>query len=109
LNFRRATQLEEICSVDTMKRIILPIIIVLFYLHTNKSIDFLQKCYGKYGCFSVKYPWYSSHRVVNLFPKSAKEIQPNFFLYTRQNRRKRQELFEDDPNSLHNSFFDPSR
>ena len=29
----------------------------------------MTKCYGKYGCMSLKHPWYSSHRVVNLFPK----------------------------------------
>ena len=73
------------------------------------KLDPFTKCYGKYGCYSLKYPWYSSHRVVNLFPKSATDIEVNFFLYTRQNRRKRQELFEDDVSSIKKSNFDAKK
>ena len=69
----------------------------------------MKKCYGKYGCMSLKYPWYSSHRVVNLFPKGPKEIDVNFFLYTRENKRKRQELFEDDVKSVQKSYFDSKK
>ena len=45
--------------------------------------DLLRVCYGKYGCFSIDYPWTSSHRVISLFPESPREVKPYFFLYTR--------------------------
>ena len=73
------------------------------------NIDPMERCYGKYGCFSLKYPWYSSHRVVNLFPKSEREIDVNYFLFTRSNRRSRQELFNDDLDSIEKSDFDPEK
>ena len=76
---------------------------------TNFRLDPFTKCYGKYGCYSLKYPWYSSHRVVNLFPKSDTEIDVNFYLYTRENRRKRQEIFEEDVDSVRNSHFDAKK
>ena len=34
----------------------------------NRS-SLLSVCHGKYGCFSIDYPWFSSHRVVNAFPR----------------------------------------
>ena len=71
--------------------------------------DALNQCYGKYGCFSLKYPWYSSHRIVNLFPKSVKEINANFYLFTRKNRRSRQELFIDDLDSIEQSDFNSEK
>ena len=73
------------------------------------NIDPMERCYGKYGCFSLKYPWYSSHRVVNLFPKSEREIDVNYFLFTRSNRRSRQVLFNDDLDSIEKSDFDPEK
>ena len=67
------------------------------------------RCYGKYGCLDLKYPWYSSHRVVNLFPKSAQEIEVNFYIYTWRNKRQRQELFTDDEASVQKSNFDSNK
>lgn len=36
-----------------------------------KRDGFLKTCHGKYGCFSVDYPWFSSHRVVNALPRQV--------------------------------------
>ncbi len=87
----------------------LVILIAGFCDATITHLDPLTKCFGKYGCFSVKYPWYSSHRVVNLFPKSAREIEADIFLYTRKNRRKPQQLYEDDEDSILGSHFSSKR
>ena len=92
------------------ERMWMRVIFVLSILRIQSfKLDPFTKCYGKYGCYSLKYPWYSSHRVVNLFPKSATDIEVNFFLYTRQNRRKRKELFEDDVSSIKKSHFDAKK
>ncbi len=45
--------------------------------------DLLRVCYGKYGCFSVDWPWFNTYRVLNLIPKNPKAIRPKFHLYTR--------------------------
>ena len=79
------------------------------FLENYGLSDPLTKCYGKYGCFTLKYPWYSSHRVVNLFPKNSNELGVNIYLFTRKNRRSRQELFIDDLHSIQNSFLDSKK
>lgn len=66
----------------------------------------LRQCYGKYGCFSVDYPWWSSHRIMNLFPESPREIRPYFFLYTRRNPNSMQLLSDGNHHALRGSNFD---
>lgn len=105
----RQKKLHQSQSNNDVRMNILFIVTLLFQASRCFISDPLTKCYGKYGCISLKYPWYSSHRVVNLFPKSAQEIEVNFFLYTKHNRRKRQELFEDDKNSIAKSHFNATK
>ena len=49
---------------------------VIFFLVIGQTVSskvnrssLLSVCHGKYGCFSIDYPWFSSHRVVNAFPR----------------------------------------
>ncbi len=34
--------------------------------------DLLNVCYGRFGCFSLDYPWVSARRLINMVPKSPK-------------------------------------
>ena len=46
--------------------------------------DLLRVCYGRYGCFSLDWPWFSSRRVINSIPKSPRAIRPRFIVYARE-------------------------
>ena len=82
----------------------------VFHRFTNLNRhDLLRQCYGRYGCFSVDAPWFSSHRIVNMFPKGPDKIWPRFFLYTRRNWRRGQPLAEGSLALLRRSDFDPRR
>ena len=71
--------------------------------------DLLQQCYGKYGCFSIDYPWFSSHRVVQMLPKGPLQIWPEFHLFSRRNPFQHQKLSEGNFELLQKSFFDPTK
>ena len=68
-----------------------------------------QRCYGVFGCFRIDGPWTSSHRPLNLFPKSADEVVPGFWLYTRRNKEQYQDLKLGYPTSVTNSNIDPTK
>lgn len=69
----------------------------------------LQQCFGKYGCFSVDHPWFSSHRPLSFFPKSPKVMNAYFFLYTRHNPIHLHLLKIDNVPSVQMSHFDPTK
>lgn len=56
-----------------------------YYMKIGKETN-ARKCYGIYGCFELGSPWTSEHRPVSLFPNDLVDIEPNYFVYTRQNR-----------------------
>ncbi|XP_035211609.1 pancreatic triacylglycerol lipase-like isoform X3 [Stegodyphus dumicola] len=45
----------------------------------------LQRCYGRWGCFSIGEPFLSIYRPVNLFPLHPDVLDVKFFLKTRRN------------------------
>ncbi|KAF7274634.1 pancreatic triacylglycerol lipase-like [Rhynchophorus ferrugineus] len=56
-----------------------------YYMKIGKETN-AKKCYGIYGCFELSPPWTSENRPVSLFPNNLRDIEPNYFLYTRSNR-----------------------
>ena len=68
-----------------------------------------QKCYGVFGCFRIDGPWTSSHRPLNLFPKSKDELIPGFWLYTRRNKKQYQDLRLGYTASIKSSNIDPTK
>ncbi|XP_023012525.2 pancreatic triacylglycerol lipase [Leptinotarsa decemlineata] len=55
-----------------------------YYMQIGKESN-ASKCYGTYGCYQLSPPWTSENRPVSLFPEELHEIEPKYFLYTRQN------------------------
>ncbi|GFY73176.1 inactive pancreatic lipase-related protein 1 [Trichonephila inaurata madagascariensis] len=55
-------------------------------LHGPPEPDLLlQRCYGRWGCFSIGEPFLSIYRPVNLFPLHPEVLDVKFFLKTRSN------------------------
>ena len=71
--------------------------------------DLLRVCYGKYGCFSIDYPWFSTHRLINMIPKGPDAIWPNFLLYRQPELKRYHVLVDGDLNRLRRSPFDRNK
>ena len=67
------------------------------------------KCYGKYGCYKLLYPFWNSHRVLNMFPRPPETVRPDFLLYTRTNPKHPTLLYEGHHKSVIHSNFDPNK
>ena len=99
------------CGVFEIHSVVLPT--MLLDLKSNiasfNKTAFFSQCYGKYGCYTIDYPYMNSHRVVNAYPRSPEEIRPQFKLYTRLNLKKATYLYEGSTLSVVRSHFDASR
>ncbi|XP_060530064.1 pancreatic triacylglycerol lipase-like [Cylas formicarius] len=77
-----------------------------YYMQIGKETN-AKKCYGMYGCFELSPPWTSKHRPVSLFPKDLDEIDPNYFLFTREKRHSPEYINLNDFDYVESSSIEP--
>ncbi|KAM7287450.1 pancreatic lipase-related protein 2-like [Ixodes scapularis] len=84
-----------------------------FYLKTADTAPYCREasaCYGELGCLNMSGFYDSKRRNVNALPASRKTIGTRFLLYTRRNPTVPDTLLWNlDPDSLRDTFFDPER
>ena len=76
---------------------------------TDILSSMLTKCYGKYGCYKLLYPFWNSHRVINMFPRPPEQVRPDFLLYTRKNTKHPTLLYENEHLSVMGSNYDSNK
>ncbi|XP_071033541.1 pancreatic triacylglycerol lipase [Parasteatoda tepidariorum] len=69
----------------------------------------LQRCYGRWGCFSIGEPFLSIYRPVNLFPLHPDVLDVKFFLKTRNNPDLFERLRPESNDSFTQRYFDPKQ